>query len=104
MLTGIAVEVREPSCRMLPLAEPVRDRSRFCCAGLPRAGEARLRPCSTQQPGRATGELLPAVTVSPHWPSGGCDRGSVEPAHLGYLNEFVFRFNRRRSRSRGMVF
>ena len=29
----------------------------------------------------------------------------MEPAHLGsYLNEFVFRFNRRRSRSRGMVF
>ena len=32
-------------------------------------------------------------------------RYSVEPAHLAsYLNEFVFRFNRRRSRSRGMVF
>ena len=29
----------------------------------------------------------------------------MEPAHLAsYLNEFVFRFNRRRSRSRGMVF
>ena len=42
------------------------------------------------------------------WPSAGCwapTRGSVEPAHLAsYLNEFVFRFNRRRSRSRGMVF
>ncbi len=31
-------------------------------------------------------------------------RGSVEPAHLAsYLNEFVFRFNRRGSRNRGMV-
>lgn len=30
---------------------------------------------------------------------------SVDSAHLAsYLNEFVFRFNRRRSRSRGMVF
>ena len=32
-------------------------------------------------------------------------QGSVDDAHLArYLNEFVFRFNRRRSRSRGMVF
>jgi hypothetical protein len=32
-------------------------------------------------------------------------QGAVEPAHLqSYLDEFVFRFNRRRSRSRGMVF
>lgn len=29
----------------------------------------------------------------------------MDEAHLiGYLNEFVFRFNRRRSRSRGLVF
>ena len=35
----------------------------------------------------------------------GTHQGSVEPAHLAsYLNEFVFRFNRRGSRSRGMVF
>jgi len=35
----------------------------------------------------------------------GTHQGSVEEAHLqSYLNEFVFRFNRRRSRSRGMVF
>src|SRR5262249_34867402 len=32
-------------------------------------------------------------------------QGSFDHAHLpSYLNEFVFRFNRRRSRSRGMVF
>jgi len=35
----------------------------------------------------------------------GTHQGSVEAAHLpSYLNEFVFRFNRRRSRSRGLVF
>ena len=35
----------------------------------------------------------------------GTHQGSVGDAHLaGYLSEFVFRFNRRRSRSRGMVF
>src|SRR2546430_13237920 len=32
-------------------------------------------------------------------------QGSVEEAHLqSYLDEFVFRFNRRRARSRGLVF
>lgn len=35
----------------------------------------------------------------------GTNEGSVDDAHLpAYLNEFVFRFNRRRSRSRGLVF
>ena len=66
--------------------------------------------------GRIPASYCPRCTVSPHWPSWvgeilrcgvllGTHQGSVEPAHLGsYLNEFVFRFNRRRSRSRGMVF
>src|SRR5207245_1620533 len=35
----------------------------------------------------------------------GTHQGSVDDAHLpSYLNEFTFRFNRRRSRSRGLVF
>ena len=35
----------------------------------------------------------------------GTHQGSVDGAHLpAYLNEFVFRFNRRSSRSRGLVF
>ncbi len=35
----------------------------------------------------------------------GTHQGSVDAAHLqSYLDEFVFRFNRRRSRSRGMLF
>ena len=35
----------------------------------------------------------------------GTHQGSVDEAHLQtYLDEFVFRFNRRRSRSRGLVF
>jgi hypothetical protein len=35
----------------------------------------------------------------------GTHRGSIDAAQLpGYLNEFVFRFNRRTSRSRGLVF
>jgi ISXO2-like transposase domain len=35
----------------------------------------------------------------------GTHQGSIDEAHLAdYLDEFVFRFNRRRSRSRGLVF
>ena len=35
----------------------------------------------------------------------GTHQGSVDETHLqSYLDEFVFRFNRRRSRSRGLVF
>ena len=54
------------------------------------------------------GELLPGVhrvaALAKRWLLG-THRGSVEPAQLqSYLNEFTFRFNRRRSRSRGMVF
>lgn len=35
----------------------------------------------------------------------GTHHGSVQPAHLdAYLDEFVFRFNRRTSATRGMLF
>jgi len=52
--------------------------------------------------------LLPAVlrvaSLAKRWLLGP-HQGSVANAHLpSYLNEFVFRFNRRRSWSRGMVF
>src|SRR5262249_11346460 len=54
------------------------------------------------------GELLPTVhrvaSLAKRWVLG-THQGSVDEAHLpGYLNEFAFRFNRRRSRSRGLVF
>ena len=54
------------------------------------------------------GELLPAVhrvaSLAKRWLLS-TRQGSVEEAHLrSYLDEFVFRFNRRRSRSRGLVF
>ena len=66
----------------------------------------------SQRAARARGEdpaeLLPAVhqvvSLAKRWLLG-THQGSVDEAHLAsYLNEFVFRFNRRRSRSRGMVF
>jgi transposase-like protein len=58
--------------------------------------------------GENPGELLPAVhrvaSLAKRWLLG-THQGSVDEAHLiGYLNEFVFRFNRRHSRSRGLVF
>ncbi len=53
-------------------------------------------------------ELLPGVhriaSLAQRWLLG-THQGAVDEAHLAsYLNEFVFRFNRRRSRSRGLVF
>src|SRR5258707_140306 len=58
--------------------------------------------------GEDPGELLPAVHRIPslvkRWLLG-THQGLVDEAHLqSYLNEFAFRFNRRRSTSRGMVF
>ncbi len=66
----------------------------------------------SQGAARARGDdpvkLLPAVhrvaSLAKRWLLG-THQGSVDDAHLvSYLDEFVFRFNRRRSRSRGMVF
>ena len=59
--------------------------------------------------GQDPGELLPGVhrvaSLVKRWLQLGTHQGSVDEAHLqGYLNEFVFRFNRRGSRSRGLVF
>jgi transposase-like protein len=58
--------------------------------------------------GEDPGLLLPTVhriaSLSKRWLMG-THQGAVENSHLpAYLNEFVFRFNRRHSRSRGMLF
>ena len=58
--------------------------------------------------GEDPGKLLPAVhrvaSLAQRWLLG-THQGRYDDAHLqAYLNEFVFRFNRRRSRSRGMLF
>jgi transposase-like protein len=132
VLTGIAVEIREPKgfgrCRMLPLAdasaeslhpfvnEHVEPGTRVITdgwqgyRGLAKLGYVHDR--RSQRAARALGEdpgeLLPAVhrvaALAKRWLLG-THQGAVDATHLGsYLNEFVFRFNRRRSRSRGMVF
>jgi len=58
--------------------------------------------------GEDPGNLLPGVhriaSLTKRWLLG-THQGSVGSAHLpSYLDEFVFRFNRRTSRSRGMLF
>jgi transposase-like protein len=132
VLTGIAVEVRPPKgigrCRMavLPAAtqatltsfvtQNVQPGSKVITDGwhgyraLP--GHGYAHEPHTQKAARARGadpgELLPAVhrvaSLAKRWLLG-THQGSVDGAHLqSYLNEFTFRFNRRRSSSRGMVF
>jgi transposase-like protein len=132
VLVGIAVEVREPRgfgrCRMLPLADAsaaslhafVRDHvepgARVITdgwqgyRGLEKLGYVHDRRSlrTTRAGDEDTGELLPAVhrvaSLTKRWLLG-THQGAVDGAHLaGYLDEFVFRFNRRRSRSRGMGF
>ncbi len=71
--------------------------------GLEKLGyvHARRSQRAARARGEDTGELLPAVhrvaSLAKRWLLG-THQGSVEPAHLAsYLDEFVFRFNRRRS-------
>lgn len=132
VLTGIAVEIRERRgigrCRMEPLPDAssaslhsfVQDHIApgalvvtdgwVSYQGLEKLGYVHER--RNQRAARARGEdinkLLPGVhriaSLAKRWLLG-THQGAVNSAHLAsYLNEFVFRFNRRRSRSRGMVF
>ena len=74
--------------------------------------EGYIRDRRSQRAARARGEdpgeLLPAVhriaALAKRWILG-THQGAVDAAHLpNYPNEFVFRFNRRHSHSRGMRF
>jgi hypothetical protein len=78
--------------------------------GLAGLGYAHRR--RSQRAARARGEdpgaLLPGVhraaSLAQRWLLG-THQGRVDDTHLqAHLNEFCFRFNRRRSRSRGLVF
>ena len=127
-LVGIAVEVAEPRgigrCRMQILADAsaeslhpfvtasIAPGTRVITdgwqgyAGLAGLGYVHQRAARAR--GEDPGKLLPAVhrvaSLAKRWLLG-THQGSVEDAHLAaYLNEFVFRFNRRRSRSRGLLF
>jgi transposase-like protein len=129
-LVGIAVEVREPTgtgrCRMAILEDAsaasllpfvtgnVGPGTRVITDawqgyhGLDSLGYAHDRRSQRAARGEDPGELLPAVhrvaSLAKRWLLG-THQGSVEAAHLAsYLDEFVFRFNRRRSASKGLVF
>jgi transposase-like protein len=131
-LTGIAVEAHEPKefgrCRMAPLADltaatlhaflkdHVEPGSVVITDAWPGyrglAALGYVHDQRNQRAARARGEdphtLLPGVhriaSLTKRWLLG-THQGSVNDEHLqSYLDEFVFRFNRRKSRSRGMVF
>jgi transposase-like protein len=66
------------------------------------------RPEPIGPSGKQAHELLPGVhlvaSLAERWLLG-THQGGVKPEHLqAYLDEFTFRFNRRRSRARGMLF
>ncbi len=132
VLVGVAVERREPRgfgrCRMAILRDGSADSLHpFVVAhiepgstvvtdgwsgyqGIDRLGYLHephsQRAASTA--GEDVGALLPGVhriaSLAKRWYLG-THQGRFDDSHLqSYLNEFVFRFNRRRSRSRGLVF
>ncbi len=131
-LVGIAVEVAEPKglgrCRMAILTDAsaaslhpfvtahVESGAKVITdawqgySGINELGYTRDR--RSQRAARLRGEdgygLLPGVhrvaSLAKRWLLG-THQGSVDDAHLqSYLDEFVFRFNRRTSRSCGLVF
>ncbi len=131
-LVGVAVEVFEPRgigrCRMQILPDASAESlGAFVSAhvepgthvitdgwtgyrGLPALGyihEPRSQRAARRR-GEDPGELLPVVhrvaSLAKRWLLG-THQDAVQDVHLpDYLDEFVFRFNRRHSRSRGMVF
>lgn len=128
VLVGVAVERTQPKgfgrCRLAPLIDASADSLRAFLvdnvepgAKVVTDGWQPYRPATEglyvheRLPGAQRAQahkLLPGVhkvsSLAKRWLLG-THQGSVDAAHLpGYLNEFVFRFNRRRSRSRGLVF
>ena len=132
VLVGVAVERKEPKgygrCRMAILADASAESLHaFITAhvepgatvvtdgwpsylGIDRLGyhhEPHSQRAAAAR-GEDVGALLPGVhrvaSLVKRWVLG-THQGSVGDQHLqSYLNEFVFRFNRRRSQSRGLLF
>lgn len=132
ILTCIAIEILEPKgfgrCRMAPVADASAESLHAFVVANVEPGttvitdawqgyrglenKAYIHESRSQRAafarGEDPGELLPGVhriaSLAKRWLLG-THQGAVDSAHLpSYLNEFVFRFNRRRSRSRGMLF
>ncbi|MHB8189886.1 MAG: IS1595 family transposase [Ferrimicrobium sp.] len=129
VLVGVAVELREPRglgrCRMGVLtdasatslerfiSENVEPGSNLVTDGwssYPQAVRDHYvhKPINVKRSGQPAHVALPGVhrvaSLAKRWVLG-THQGSVADPHLqSYLNEFVFRFNRRGSRSRGLAF
>lgn len=128
VLVGVAVERREPKgfgrCRIAPIFDASAETLRAFLLENVEPGAKVITdgwgsyPGATKDlyvheplkgaSGRDASKLLPGVhtasSLAKRWLLG-THQGAVDEAHLAsYLNEFEFRFNRRRSRSRGMVF
>jgi transposase-like protein len=126
-LVGVAVERIEPRglgrCRMALLSDASTDSLRAFLIDHVQEGSTVItdgwqpyRPATADlyahervvAPRANASELLPGVhriaSLAQRWLLG-THQGAVDETHLAsYLDEFVFRFNRRRSRSRGLVF
>jgi transposase-like protein len=126
-LVGIAVERIEPRgygrCRMSWLPDASSASLRSLLIDTVQQGSTVItdgwqpyRPATADlynherlvSPGVQASDLMPGVhriaSLAQRWLLG-THQGAVDESHLtSYLDEFVFRFNRRRSRSRGMVF
>ncbi len=131
-LVGVAVEVKEPRgfgrCRIAPLSDASATSLRTFLLnhvelgaivitdgwqgyhGISELGYTHERRSqrAARMRGEDANELLPGVhrvaSLAKRWLLG-THQGSTDEAHLvSYLNQFVFRFNRRRSRSRGLLF
>ena len=122
LLVGIAVELKQPRglgrCRMAVLPDAKTDTLRAFLADHVEPGATVItdgwqryrqatdgRYVHERQPGagREANTTLPGVhrvaSLAKRWLLG-THQGSVDDAHLpSYLDEFVFRFNRRRSRA-----
>ena len=129
VLVGVAVELREPRgfgrCRMAVLADAsAASLERFVTENIeegstlvtdawssyPPAVQDRYvhKPINVKRSGQPAHVVLPGVhrvaSLSKRWLAS-THQGRFDAAHLpNYLDEFVFRFNRRRSTSRGLVF
>ena len=128
VLVGVAVEREEPKgfgrCRMAPLPDAsarvlraflldnVEPGAKVITDGWPSYPPATKDLYEHQPLKGASGvdasKLLPGVhkvaSLAKRWLLG-THQGAVDEPHLpAYLNEFVFRFNQRGSRSRGLVF
>ncbi len=93
-----------PVCSLHHPPPPDSPRHALSCRG----EEYEHRPEPIAGSGLQAHDLLPGVhrvaSLAKRWLLG-THQGGVKPAHMqAYLDEFTFRFNRRRSRSRGMLF